>query len=85
MRITTRHCLVYWASIGFVLSCLLGCDQQQTLAANDTVLGQITAERLINIDREPGSWMTGGRDYQQSYYSPLNEIDKNNVQQLGFA
>ena len=47
--------------------------------------GQITTDRILSIDAEPGSWLTGGRDYQQSYYSPLNNINKNNVHKLGFA
>ena len=49
------------------------------------MVGDITAERLLAINSEPGSWLTGGRDYQQSYYSPLNNINKSNVQKLGFA
>ncbi len=45
----------------------------------------VDAERLLNIADEPGAWLTGGRDYQQSYYSPLKQINKQNVTQLGFA
>jgi len=45
----------------------------------------VTAERLLHADSEPGVWLTGGRDYQQSYYSPLKGINRGNVKQLGFA
>ena len=48
-------------------------------------VGDVTMRRLSNSDNEPGAWLTGGRDYRQSYYSPLRLIDKTNVQQLGFA
>src|SRR5262245_14787552 len=34
---------------------------------------------------ESGDWPTGGRDFSQSYYSPLTRIDKTNVNRLGFA
>jgi len=37
------------------------------------------------LDSDPGAWTTGGRDFRQSYYSPLELIDKTNVRQLGFA
>jgi len=38
-----------------------------------------------NADKEPGRWMTTGRDFGKSHYSPLAEIQKENVCQLGFA
>ncbi|TWB64548.1 putative pyrroloquinoline-quinone binding quinoprotein [Bradyrhizobium sacchari] len=34
---------------------------------------------------EPGQWTTGGRDWRQSYNSPLNQINKDNVAKLGYA
>jgi quinohemoprotein ethanol dehydrogenase len=42
---------------------------------------------LAACARSPGSgdWLTGGRDFRQSYYSPLTLIDKTNVTGLGFA
>src|SRR5690606_18210772 len=48
-------------------------------------IGHVTERRLMNADSEPGSWFTGGRDYKQSYYSPLDDIDKENVGRMGFA
>lgn len=51
----------------------------------DGKVGYVTEKRLKNADREPESWMTGGRDYKQSYYSPLRDIDTDNVDRLGFA
>ncbi|MBM5812717.1 MAG: PQQ-dependent dehydrogenase, methanol/ethanol family [Gammaproteobacteria bacterium] len=47
--------------------------------------GWIDADRLDAIDSEPGAWLTGGRDQQQSYYSPLDQINRENVARLGFA
>lgn len=48
-------------------------------------VADVDTKRLLNADGEPGAWFTGGRDYQQSYYSPLSGINKNNVRDLGFA
>src|ERR1700722_11360912 len=48
-------------------------------------IGEITTKRLLNAELEPGAWMTAGRDWQQSYYSPLIQITKKNVRNLGFA
>ena len=47
--------------------------------------GDLDAARLAAADREPQNWFTGGRDKDGSYYSPLSNIDANNVKQLGFA
>jgi len=47
--------------------------------------GWIDPERISAIVNEPGAWLTGGRDYQQSYYSPLQQINRDNVTRLGFA
>ncbi len=34
---------------------------------------------------QAGNWYTGGRDENGTYYSPLAQIDKSNVEKLGFA
>lgn len=47
--------------------------------------GAITAERLLDSAGAPHDWLTGGRDWQQSYYSPLKRINRENVSALGFA
>ena len=47
--------------------------------------GNITRERLLAIDEEPGQWLTEGRDFGKSHYSPLNQINLDNIEQLGFA
>lgn len=65
-----------------------GCEPQQSVTATvkpSESAGQVDTERLLHIEKEPGVWLTGGRDYQQSYYSPLQAISKSNVQRLGFA
>jgi quinohemoprotein ethanol dehydrogenase len=56
-------------------------------AAGETppVVGNVNADRLLHADSEPGAWLTPGRDWRQTYYSPLTQIDKRNVGQLGYA
>ena len=36
-------------------------------------------------DRDADSWPTLGRDWKQSYYSPLTGINADNISQLGYA
>lgn len=47
--------------------------------------GDVDAARLQAADSEPQNWFTGGRDKDDSYYSPLTTIDGKTVGQLGFA
>jgi quinohemoprotein ethanol dehydrogenase len=47
--------------------------------------GDITLKRLLHADAEPGEWLRSGRDYEESYYSPLADISRTNVSKLGFA
>jgi len=48
-------------------------------------IGNVTPERLSNVDSEPGEWLTQGQNWRQTYHSTLTKINKRNVDQLGFA
>lgn len=45
--------------------------------------GWIDEERLLN--REDQDWLSLGGNHLQQHYSPLNQINTNNVDELGFA
>ena len=74
-----------WVCLMVFITALAACDRSVPKVGRETLIGDINPERLANIMTEPGSWLTGGRDFQQSYYSPLKSINKTNVNQLGFA
>ena len=42
----------------------------------------ITYERLLNSDKEPGNWLMYSRTYNGHRYSPLDEINRDNVDRL---
>lgn len=52
---------------------------------NSQKYGQVDRKRLLDADQHPGQWLTSGRDFGQSYYSPLNQINQSDVSRLGFA
>lgn len=63
-------------------------DRQNTSALQAPTTSQTdeTESRdLLTLAAEPGTWLTGGRDYSQSYHSPLTQITADNVSQLGYA
>ena len=44
-----------------------------------TLTAQVPYQRILNADREPGSWLTYSRSYSGHRYSPLNQITSANV------
>ncbi len=45
----------------------------------------VDASRIIHADQEPGNWLTYGRTYSEQRFSPLKQINDQNVGQLGLA
>ena len=40
---------------------------------------------LRNADARPGDWLTHGRNYREDRYSPLDQVHRGNVAELGLA
>ena len=47
-----------------------------------SLLGQVTYERLRQADREPGNWLTYSGSYDSHRYSRLDQIHRENIQEL---
>src|SRR6201996_1572949 len=43
---------------------------------------EVTFERLANPDKEPQNWLMVHRSYDSQRFSPLNQINKDNVKNL---
>ncbi len=63
------------AALGLLAACQQGADGP---AAVDTA-------RILAADSEPGNWLTHGRTYGEQRFSPLDQINTENVGQLGLA
>jgi quinohemoprotein ethanol dehydrogenase len=48
-------------------------------------IGQIDDARIIDAASEPGSWLAYGLDYQEQRFSPLTQINKSTIKDLGLA
>ena len=48
-------------------------------------IGLIDDERINNADSEPGNWLAYGRTYEEQRFSPLTQINRENVADLGLA
>lgn len=49
------------------------------------LMADVTGERIIEANNEPGSWLSHGRTYAEERMSPLTQIDKSNITDLGLA
>jgi len=59
--------------------------QETSLPRNTPGIGRIDDERIKNADSEPGNWLAYGRTYEEQRFSPLDQINKQTVPQLGLA
>lgn len=55
------------------------------LFANWAFAAPVTSERLLDAAGDGDNWLTHGRDYSETRFSPLAQIDQRNVQTLGLA
>jgi quinohemoprotein ethanol dehydrogenase len=64
---------------------LAACGRQALAPAAPPPAAQVDLSRLQGIDKEPGAWLTPGRDAGKTYYSPLDQINRQTAARLGFA
>jgi quinohemoprotein ethanol dehydrogenase len=48
-------------------------------------VGLIDDARIINAESEPGNWLAYGRTYEEQRFSPLDQINKDSISELGLA
>ncbi|WP_242091742.1 PQQ-dependent dehydrogenase, methanol/ethanol family [Aestuariivivens sediminicola] len=56
-----------------------------TCSKNEKPAGWIDSMRLLNADSESDNWVSLGRNFMQQHHSPLDQINEQNVSELGFA
>ncbi len=54
-------------------------------SVNRPKAANVAESRIIAADQEPGNWMTHGRTYNEQRFSPLKQINDQNVSRLGLA
>ena len=74
-------------ALAIVASVLASCGGSRTESASSApkALGAIGRERLLAADATPGDWLTSGRDFGKTHFSPLDQVNRDTVQRLGFA
>lgn len=55
------------------------------LASSSISAAPVTAERIHSAESEPGSWLVHGRTWGEQRFSPLAQVNGENVRDLGLA
>ncbi len=83
-----------WITLLALTLLLSGCDQgvhsppsgpMGQAAQPLSGVADVSAERIVAADQEPGNWLSHGRTYDEQRFSPLNKIKRENVSRLGLA
>lgn len=73
----------------FLASTMLLTACTQTEHGSKEHIKEITSKiddaRLIDADKSPGDWLSYGRNYSEDRYSTLEQINKDNIKDLGLA
>ena len=56
-----------------------------SISLGSTEIGLIDDERIMSAESEPGNWLAYGRTFEEQRFSPLKQINKDTVSELGLA
>lgn len=80
---------VIGAAVAVGLRGQLAIDGIAPASANESkaarVIGDIDDQRIINHHNEPDLWLSYGRTYNERRFSPLTQINRSTISQLGLA
>src|SRR5688572_5719893 len=65
-----------------------GCgtsSESKSRTVREPAFAAVDSARLLAADKHPGQWMSHGRTYDEQRYSPLKQINTQNIGQLGLA
>src|SRR5690348_17407427 len=82
-----RKCFRY-ISVGVLLFSSTGCRSHQGRregVGHPVAPASVDESRMLHADQDPGNWMSYGRTYSEQRFSPLKQINDQNVGQLGLA
>jgi quinohemoprotein ethanol dehydrogenase len=74
-------------AISFALSCGTQSKQSPQAIKEPSGIGKAAVDgaRITDADKEPGNWMSYGRTYSEERFSPLKQINDQNVTKLGLG
>src|SRR5690606_24690999 len=89
-HLSGSECLKPFVIHAFIISLILvptACSQKQKTATEPVLYPEllIDDQALLETDKNPGNWLSYGRNYEETRFSPLQQITRSNVDSLGLA
>ncbi|MFN7928051.1 MAG: PQQ-dependent dehydrogenase, methanol/ethanol family [Blastocatellia bacterium] len=76
--------VVTWGLLALLVLLHAGCNQ--TVGGEHAKAGNVTVERILAEEKaDKGNWLAHGRTFNEQRFSPLKQINEQNVGQLGLA
>ena len=83
MNTDVRCWVALWAAV-----LLPACESEVVVvedAAQTAAGSPVTESRLLSAGSDTANWMTHGRTYDEQRFSPLDDVNADNVGELGLA
>jgi len=77
-----------YLAIGAAILSIAGCHAKEgsgEQSGRPVSPANVDESRMLQAEQEPGNWMSQGRTYSEQRFSPLKQINDQNVGQLGLA
>ena len=58
---------------------------EESITSGSKSIGQINDSRILSAESEPGNWLAYGRTYEEQRFSPLKQINKETITDLGLV
>jgi quinohemoprotein ethanol dehydrogenase len=81
----TRGCVALLITLTVSSFCLARESGSTAVAAARPARATATGQRIVEADKEPQNWLATGRNYQETRYSPLTQINDTNAGSLGLV
>jgi len=80
-RERTMYTRVVIAGVIAIFCSACASEQPESIGSNASTI--VDGRRIVQADQEPGNWLTHGRTYSEQRFSPLDQINIDNVSSLG--
>ena len=74
-----------WLLVAMILCGLTACAKREQAPVVSRGAAAVDSARLAAASTDSDNWLTAGRDANGTYFSPLKDINADNVGRLGFA
>lgn len=92
LEMSKKYALVVFLVTALCVGCSRSDDKQAVdtgkgpaAAVSGPAVSEVSNERLVNAGSDDANWLSHGRTYDEQRFSPLDQVNRDNVGELGLA